>query len=638
MFVLGMSMGGLVARYALRDMETNGLGLNHDTRLYISHDAPHQGANVPLGFQAMVRQLSGYSIGIGIPPLYYNISLSSLIPELESGMRILQAPATRQLLKYQLSGTGNIISDDNSMHETFMTEYQALGYPQNTQKNIAIASGSECGTQQQIAPYGEFLRVDEEAGFRYLANLSLSALGMFTSSPLISIGGFLTTSSDLKVTFVVNALPDRASQRIYKGKLQIKRKIAWLIPYSVTLFDRAFNSSPYMLALESSPGGIYDIANFGGAPADLGLDSSVFRDNVELVFQQTQFNFIPIHSSLDIGSGAQPITNADLAKVYSPLSPPVGIKNVPFDNFFTNPVDNEEHIDFTLENGDWLLDELRNNQAFYSCAAQCILLEDLILDGPPTICYDETEIYNLNNTNTAANINWITSPTLSIEGGQGSTSLTVRGSSSDEQAWIEAVITDDCGGTITSERKTIQIGRPLVISAISFSSGQAVCPSNGQYNHGTYSFSVNTTLQNGETSEWTIFNGQIVSGQFNTSTVTVYLNDPLNIGFFGLDYKKFNDCAQSGTSQTFQYNSGGFSFSVHPNPATEEVIIHSSNKKISMADKSLRVKVYDNTYNLVIDRQIVSGIGLKINQLPSGLYVVHIVSETGTEVHRLVVE
>lgn len=47
--VLGMSMGGLVSRYALRHMEIE--GETHDTKLYISHDTPHQGANVPLAAQ-----------------------------------------------------------------------------------------------------------------------------------------------------------------------------------------------------------------------------------------------------------------------------------------------------------------------------------------------------------------------------------------------------------------------------------------------------------------------------------------------------------------------------------------------------------------------------------------------------------
>ena len=51
--VLGQSMGGVIARYALKDMENK--GLPHDPRTYISHDAPHLGANVPLGYQFAAR-------------------------------------------------------------------------------------------------------------------------------------------------------------------------------------------------------------------------------------------------------------------------------------------------------------------------------------------------------------------------------------------------------------------------------------------------------------------------------------------------------------------------------------------------------------------------------------------------------
>lgn len=47
--VAGYSMGGIVARYALAYMETN--GIPHNTRLYISYDAPHRGASVPLAIQ-----------------------------------------------------------------------------------------------------------------------------------------------------------------------------------------------------------------------------------------------------------------------------------------------------------------------------------------------------------------------------------------------------------------------------------------------------------------------------------------------------------------------------------------------------------------------------------------------------------
>jgi hypothetical protein len=47
--VMGMSMGGLVARFGLAQMVRN--GENPQTRLLITHDSPHRGANVPLGAQ-----------------------------------------------------------------------------------------------------------------------------------------------------------------------------------------------------------------------------------------------------------------------------------------------------------------------------------------------------------------------------------------------------------------------------------------------------------------------------------------------------------------------------------------------------------------------------------------------------------
>ena len=71
--VLGQSMGGLVARYALKDMENK--GLNHDTRLYVSHDAPHLGANVPLSVQHSARHLRNMYVNTPIPLLLGEVVL-----------------------------------------------------------------------------------------------------------------------------------------------------------------------------------------------------------------------------------------------------------------------------------------------------------------------------------------------------------------------------------------------------------------------------------------------------------------------------------------------------------------------------------------------------------------------------------
>jgi triacylglycerol esterase/lipase EstA (alpha/beta hydrolase family) len=47
--ILGYSMGGLVARYGLAQMVRN--GQNTQTRLLLTLDSPHHGANFPLGLQ-----------------------------------------------------------------------------------------------------------------------------------------------------------------------------------------------------------------------------------------------------------------------------------------------------------------------------------------------------------------------------------------------------------------------------------------------------------------------------------------------------------------------------------------------------------------------------------------------------------
>jgi triacylglycerol esterase/lipase EstA (alpha/beta hydrolase family) len=50
--VIGESMSGLVARWALRQMENE--GISHQVKLMICYDTPHQGANVPGGLTQLL--------------------------------------------------------------------------------------------------------------------------------------------------------------------------------------------------------------------------------------------------------------------------------------------------------------------------------------------------------------------------------------------------------------------------------------------------------------------------------------------------------------------------------------------------------------------------------------------------------
>jgi pimeloyl-ACP methyl ester carboxylesterase len=69
MVIIGPSMGGLITRYALAYMEqqlalTNDTAKwDHNTRLWVSFDSPHQGANIPIGVQKGI-EFFGLKFGV----------------------------------------------------------------------------------------------------------------------------------------------------------------------------------------------------------------------------------------------------------------------------------------------------------------------------------------------------------------------------------------------------------------------------------------------------------------------------------------------------------------------------------------------------------------------------------------------
>ncbi|WP_445734251.1 hypothetical protein [Mariniflexile sp.] len=217
--VLGMSMGGLVARYALRDMEIN--QETHDTKLYISHDVPHQGANVPLAYQAMVRHLVGEQISLPVFFSLFNVNIldiTDIAPDLEDGLALLQSPAAQQMLIYQLQGTGDNVSINNStLHDSFSTEYSNMGYPQqNGIRNIAIANGSECGTPLGFADNATILDVNEKIDLPYVISiLTLGTINALSVNPLKFLSTVVSTNTDIKAQFNLKALPNLQSKNIY---------------------------------------------------------------------------------------------------------------------------------------------------------------------------------------------------------------------------------------------------------------------------------------------------------------------------------------------------------------------------------------------------------------------------------------
>ncbi|MFM7235086.1 MAG: hypothetical protein ACKOZM_10920, partial [Flavobacteriales bacterium] len=113
--VAGASMGGVISRHALRTMELN--GEEHCTRLWISMDAPHEGAHIPLALQYAIR----FSADHGEEQ-------AQLFRE-----RYLLRPAARQMLDAQ-------VFNSTVDHDAWYGPLREMGYPQSC-RSLALSNG-----------------------------------------------------------------------------------------------------------------------------------------------------------------------------------------------------------------------------------------------------------------------------------------------------------------------------------------------------------------------------------------------------------------------------------------------------------------------------------------------------------------
>lgn len=133
--VVGASMGGLCSRYALDWLETQE---GHRVRTWVSFDAPHHGADIPLGIQHWMDFFAGQSADA-------------------AAMRdALNRPASRQMLLYHFTNPPTTAPDP--LHATLDAELAALGDYPSLPRRVAMANGSGARADQGFAPGAQLIR------------------------------------------------------------------------------------------------------------------------------------------------------------------------------------------------------------------------------------------------------------------------------------------------------------------------------------------------------------------------------------------------------------------------------------------------------------------------------------------------
>jgi len=240
--IIGPSMGGLIARYALAYMEKHEAETGtHNCKLFISQDAPHLGANIPIGTQLVIKSLA---IDFGVATA--NDFLKSRLGN----------PASKELLLNHCDGTS---FGPNSMRAEFLANQLAnapdgkLGWPVHSGlTKIALHNGSLNGLGnianddpiQSVVPGA--VSFSMSAGLRRWAGLHFLLAGLPIPRGLARI------SAGWEARFApANGLNGDVFQSYFRIQTPISDSRHKIIRQKV-------NSLNQGVSIDASPGGIYD--------------------------------------------------------------------------------------------------------------------------------------------------------------------------------------------------------------------------------------------------------------------------------------------------------------------------------------------------------------------------------------------
>lgn len=300
--VIGESMGGLVARWAIRRMEMG--GRTHNVSHYISFDSPHKGANVPVGYQKLLEDIDRIDIrqlfGIGQGAI-------------DDAFDLLNSKAAKQML---LRHRG---ANPHPDFTSWQNELNSIGFPtQGGIRNIAIVNGALNGS---TAGNGD---LDYNPGSRILEYEWLSK---------ITSGRIRVRTNPLSGTGRVSSI------WIFTG------------PVPTTIRERSLSFNQFN----------YDIAA-GGYQDNQGASDVSVPALVQVLFRfyfnasgNDNFSFVPLFSGL---ASTAPLNNQnDLNRSEAQLD---ANSWTPFDEVYGDPIDNSRHLNTRFIEGEW--DELLRDE------------------------------------------------------------------------------------------------------------------------------------------------------------------------------------------------------------------------------------------------------------------------------------
>ncbi|MBK8712879.1 MAG: T9SS type A sorting domain-containing protein [Niastella sp.] len=558
--VMGLSMGGLCARFALANMTRNFPGTPTETRLLITHDSPHRGANVPLGLQYMIRMLGNVQL--------FGYNVFDIYPDYNDAIGLLNAPATQQLLLYSATTT-NAFTANTFLDATYrpMVTFPAGG-PQPTYRFIATANGNECANPL-FSPGKTFINLG--AG----VSAGIYARFLFFKVPILSY--------KLAVAVEAYALPAAgATNKIARVYSENSLKLFGFI----NIFKQLYNNTAYApgthLAVDGVPGSNYPLLNVDALNQLTNLP--IFKVNLYVSFPlgpflggyfgvyaynagvSYNFTFVPTASALDAAPYTTPVFSQKYVGGINPSYPSTSETFIAQETVQNNPsLTNNVHIRFTARNSQWLFNQMEGIANTLNCSGECAVT-GLSISGNGTLC--TTGTYCVSNIPATTQITWTATPSSIVSltpVGNGSCVNVSRLSNGN----LTLTARTACSTSVT---KAVRVG---IYSTSDYNITQypsTVC-NNGIVQVGMpwyYTPPAPNTTYN-----WYYGNGlTYISGQ-GTNVITLRYNSQGPFSTPWVMGRANNDCGQ-GPFQTINLSVNPncySSFAVSPNPSTDVINI-----------------------------------------------------------------
>ncbi|MGJ3234722.1 T9SS type A sorting domain-containing protein [Marivirga sp.] len=392
--VVGPSMGGLISRYALAYMEKH--NMDHNTRLWVSFDSPHLGANIPIAIHQA---------------LHFFAYAGGNEDATETFEKVLTSTAAKQMLIEQFGALNNTAN----FRQQFMTKLEnnglsgSNGFPVNLRK-VSLLNGTTLG------------KGNNSLGQKFL-DLKGKALGVKVAEVVTNF---------MKAHNVKN--------RTFKGTVGAA---SWWEPSAgITWIETETTNA--------NPNGSMDVTagaynNTGKIMRDKFIDGFNEKDlNITSDYHLPNHTFIPTVSALALENPNYNWSNALNRNL-------VCTGETPFDSYYA-PENNQQHITVTSENVDWIMEEINGNPQ-----APVVRLFQQDLAGSERLCYNQLKTYSFGNCKLGSPVtSWNTTTNLNIMSSS-SSNITVKEASSSFRGnkYITANFADG-----TSLTKKVWVGRP----------------------------------------------------------------------------------------------------------------------------------------------------------------------------------